>query len=253
MQRAPLDYGRLPRHGLCTSSTVACGRRVREMRLKIMVATLVFGDVPYWRFSREINADYCSVHGYEFRVIPDGEIRDRSRVWLKVSGVRALLNEADVLLFMDADAYFVERTQPIETLLELMGSATVMLGTDRRDKSFAWSDRNANTGVFVIRRSELGFRILDEWWAAPKLYDSQWLWRQPPEQGAFNYLVRPLFPDSAIKVIPYHHLNGVDGEFIRHLIGMGDDERVRILEKAAAESRGQLSNSDSSRWRASAR
>jgi hypothetical protein len=201
--------------------------------MKVIVTTLAFGDLPYFSLSNRINRNYCDIHGYEFRVIPPSEENGRSQIWLKVSGVATVLRDADFVLFLDADAYFADFSKSLMSLIERMGDAAVLLGSDRRDKTFAWSDRNANTGVFIVRNSEAGFRVLDEWWHAPDRYDRRWLWTWPPEQGAFNYIVRPLFPEYIIKVIPYIHMNGHDGIFIRHLIGMPNQERVRILEGEA--------------------
>lgn len=197
------------------------------------MATLAFGNIPYFALSERINRAYCDIHGYEFRLIRASDENERARVWFKVNGVAALLRCCDFVLFLDADAYFIDFSRSLLPLIELMGDAAVLFGTDRRDKTFAWSDRNANTGVFMIRNNEMAFRVLDEWWNAPYRYDRRWLWTWPPEQGAMNYIVRPLFPQSVIKVIPYFNMNGRDGVFIRHLIGMSNEERLEILTQEA--------------------
>ncbi len=198
--------------------------------MKIIVTTLAFGDIPYFSLSQRINSTYCRIHDYDFKLIPPSEITDRSRLWRKVSGVAAILAEADFVLFLDADAYFVDFGESLNPLIQRMGDAALLFGSDRRDKTFAWSDRNANTGVFVVRNSKQGFRVFEEWWNAPIRYDSRWLWMWPPEQAALNYVVRPLFPECVIKVIPYFYMNGSDGTFIRHLMGMPNDQRVQVLK-----------------------
>jgi Nucleotide-diphospho-sugar transferase len=203
--------------------------------MKIIVATLAFGDLPYFMFSERINRKYCNLYGYDFRVLTQTEEKmNRSPCWLKVNGVRALLQHADFVLFLDADAYFIDHQKTIESLIsEHMDDAAVLVGTDRRDREFAWSDRNANTGVFVVRNCAEGFAVLREWWDAPIQYDARWLWRWPPEQGAFNYIVIPLFPSSIIKIIRYDFINGWDGQFVRHLIGVPNNQRLHILENEA--------------------
>src|SRR6266436_8802890 len=198
--------------------------------MKIIVTTLAFGDVPYFSFSERINRKYCDIHGYEFKVIAPSEEIGRSPIWRKVSGVATLLPDADFVLFLDADAYFRDFSVPLMPLIQHMSDAALLLGSDRRDRTFAWSDRNANTGVFVVRNSKQGFRVFEEWWNAPIRYDSRWLWMWPPEQAALNYVVRPLFPECVIKVIPYFYMNGSDGTFIRHLMGMPNDQRVQVLK-----------------------
>ncbi len=114
-----------------------------------------------------------------------------------------------------------------------MGSASVLLGTDRVNKDFAFSDANANVGVFAVRHSKAAFDILEQWWNVPADYDKTWLWRWPPEQGAFHYCVRPKWSNQHIRVIPYFYMNGSDGVFIRHLMGVSNYNRLKILRAEA--------------------
>ena len=198
--------------------------------MRILVATLAFGDPAYFPYALAINQHYCSMHGYDLRIVDACADRSRLPVWGKVSGVRSLLSLADYVLFLDADAYFVDHQLSIESLIRgHLQTACVLMGTDRRDKNYAWSDVNGNTGVFLVRNCELAQEILGTWWRAPTHYDRRWLRKWPPDQAAFNYVVRPLFREDAIRVIPYQYMNGRDGGYIRHLIGMSTDERVRIL------------------------
>jgi len=203
--------------------------------MKITVATFVFGDVPYLRYTEAINRSYCGRYGYEFRIMhPPNRIR-RCPVWYKVSGVTSLLPESDFILFVDADAFFVDHTKTVSSLIdEHMNGVALMFGTDRQNKDFAWSDSDANTGVFLIRNCRQAFEVLNEWWNVPLLYDNKWLWTWPPEQGAFNAHVRLGRHADQIRVIEYKHINGNDGSFIRHLSGCSDEERLVLLR---AESR----------------
>lgn len=202
--------------------------------MKITVATLAFGEVPYLRYTEAINRRYCTMHGYRFEVIRPQEQVLRSPIWYKVSGVRDLLPASDYVLFLDADAYVIDLRCPIEALVtEHMGEAAMLLGADRRDKDFAWSDTNGNAGTFLVRNCEKAFEILDEWWNSPLEHNRKWLWAWPPEQGSLNAHIRT-GPNAAwIKVIYYAHMNGVDGTFIRHLIGFSDEERLAHLRAHA--------------------
>jgi hypothetical protein len=198
---------------------------------KIVVATLAFGDLPYFRFTRQINESYCGLHGYRFQILDDVDDAGRHATWRKVSGARQLLDEADFLLFMDADAYFADPSCTVESLIrEQLGNASFMAGTDRRDKFMAWSDFHANVGTFLVRNDRLGHEVLESWWNAPDVYDRRWLRKWPPEQGAFNYIVRHLYSEQVIKIIPYQYMNGRDGIFIRHLVALSNAERIAVLE-----------------------
>lgn len=201
---------------------------------RICVATLVFGELPYLRYTESINRAYCERHGYQFEIIRPEQSVERSPIWGKVSGVRRLLERFEYVLFLDADAFFVDFAYSLEQLITAhMGEAAFLLGTDRRDKSFAWSDTNANCGVFLARRTDWAFAILDEWWQSAYRDEGKWLWAWPPEQGSFNSYIR-LGPHAQwIKTIYYAHMNGADGTFIRHLIGVSDELRLAYLRRAS--------------------
>src|SRR5689334_9139046 len=86
--------------------------------MRIAVATLTFGDLPYFRYSEFINRYYCSLHGYHFEVIRPPRQIERSPIWFKVRGVADLLPKYDFVLFLDADAYFFDLSRRIEALAE---------------------------------------------------------------------------------------------------------------------------------------
>ncbi|HKO17639.1 MAG TPA: hypothetical protein VJU82_02015 [Acidobacteriaceae bacterium] len=202
--------------------------------MQIIVATLAFGEIPYLRYTEAINRRYCARHGLCFHVLrPEAQVL-RSPIWFKVSGVRELLSSADYVLFVDADAYFVDHSRTIEALIAAeMGTAVLLFGADRRDRNFAWSDTNANAGVFLVRNCPQAFEILNAWWESPLQYDRRWLWTWPPEQGSMNAHIRAGPFASSIKVIHYAHMNGADGTFIRHLIGFSEEQRLAILREDA--------------------
>lgn len=200
--------------------------------MRITVATLSFAEVSYLRYTEAINRAYCARHGYRFEIIRPTQQLVRSPIWYKVEGVRALLAESDYVLFLDADAFFIDMSRSVEALIaEHMGDAAILLGTDRRDKNFAWSDTNANCGVFLVRNCAQGFDILSEWWDSPLRDDRRWLWAWPPEQGAFNAHIRSGPNARWIRTINYIHMNGADGTFIRHLIGFSEEQRLALLRR----------------------
>jgi hypothetical protein len=151
-------------------------------------------------------------------------------MWFKVKGSLDLLQNCNFVLFLDADAYFFDHRKPIEHLIdEHMGSGSFLIGTDRVNKDFAFSDSNANSGVFLVRNSKSGLDILTDWWNAPMQGNKVWLWRWPPEQGAFNAIVRLRWGPDVLKVISYIHMNGTDGLFIRHLVAYSNQDRLQLL------------------------
>jgi hypothetical protein len=205
-----------------------------ESTMAIIVATLRFGDLPYAHHSAEINRRYCDRHGYGFRIIHPSRQAERHPIWFKVQGVRDLLSEAEFVLFLDADAYFVDHAKTIQSLINThMGNADLLLGTNRRDASFTYSDEEANSGVFLVRNSDAAIGILDDWWNAPLQHCTKSLWRWPVEQDAFNAYVRTGRHANKIRVIHYAHMNGRDGRYIRHLMGLSEEERLGTLREDA--------------------
>jgi len=177
---------------------------------------------------------YCNRYGYQFTVIRAPRQIQRSPIWFKVKGVADLLVTSEFVLFLDADAYFINQSRMVEQLIdEQMQGASFLIGTDRLNKHFAFSDENANCGVFLVRRTEHATHILQDWWNVPTSADKRWLWQWPPEQAAFNLVVRPRWGNEAIRVIPYFYMNGSDGTYIRHLMGFSNLERLHILRNEA--------------------
>jgi len=142
--------------------------------VKIAVLTTQWGNLPYFPYSSRINAAYCRRYGYEFLIESprDDWIGDRNPIWCKVLRAAQHLPENDYLLFLDADAWFHDHSKSIEQFIaEQFDSRTLMvLGTDRTSREFAWSDEDANTGVWVVRNTPLMQHILWEWWYVP-IYD----------------------------------------------------------------------------------
>jgi hypothetical protein len=209
--------------------------------VRITLATLVYSQPPsYFPYAERINRRYCETHGYRFEIFTPHEQSERSPLWFTVCGVRELLPDSDLVLYIDADAYTWDPTKTVESLVaEHMGDAAILAGSDRKNQRQGWSDTNANLGVFAVRRSDAAFRLLDQWWNAPRRYDERWFWKWPLHQGAFNFIIRPLAPEGLIKVIPYHFMNGTDGTFIRHLALEHDDERRELLRRECERLCGQ--------------
>ena len=129
----------------------------------------------------------------------------------------------------------------VEELVTLMpAGADYLFGTDRRDRQFAWHDDRLGAGVFLVRCSESARRLAREWWQVPAARpDTLWTW--PVDQDAMNHL-RASNPDR-IAVVPYHHLAGIDGEFIRHAAGTNKQAFLRSAYERFKQSGGFAASS----------
>lgn len=200
--------------------------------MSIHVMTLAYGDVPYATFSIDINSAYCKRHGYAFTVIRPDEppLSDRDPVWYKVKGVRDGLAGHSHILFLDADAYFFDFERRIEQLIDetMRPDDLVVVGNDAQDREVCWSRDSANTGTFLVRSGAEATALFQEWWDLP-LHRPDWGVTWPFEQGGFQRHIFHKYRDR-IHLVPYHHLNGRDGMFIRHLVHMPNGQRRTILE-----------------------
>lgn len=201
--------------------------------MNIHVMTLVYGDVPYARFSVAINSAYCRRHGYAFTVIQPDEppLRDRDPVWYKVKGVRDGLAGHSHVLFLDADAYFYDFDRRVENLIAetMRPGDLVVVGNDAQDREVCWSKDSANVGTFLVRCGPDSAAMFQEWWDLP-LHHPDWGKTWPFDQAGFQRHIFHRHRDR-IHLVPYYLLNGRDGMFIRHLVHMPNDQRREILER----------------------
>jgi hypothetical protein len=205
--------------------------------MRLAIVTLRFGDLPYFQYSSAINKAYCQRHAYEFLVFtPHLAPEDRSIHWMKIKAVLEALPHYDLVLWMDADAWVHDHARRLEDQLNLVRHAQngteIVIGTDRLNQEIGWSDGRANTGVFLVRNTALARQILEEWWDVPS-YDPETARTWPVDQAAFNRHILPKWSSTGrVVLVDYRHLNGMDGEFIRHPMGQALSYRTHLLKVA---------------------
>ncbi len=145
--------------------------------MTVSVVTLHFGELPYFTDSSAVNAEYCALHGYSWSEAGAVENAGRHPVWSKVYLLASKLALFDAVLYIDADAVFVDHATGLEPLLEKLGRKALLFGTDRSGQ--------ANTGFILARQCDAAFRILGDWWNVPN-FDPKHAHRWPLEQGALN-------------------------------------------------------------------
>ncbi len=178
----------------------------------VRVITLHYGAAPYLSVSRRINERYCHKQGVDFVVVDREQRGRRDALWSKVTRAREQLDGCDLLVYLDADAVFVDHAAPIETLADLLPDERVMLiGED--DKPGI-----ANTGVWALRNTHRARVLLDTWDTATdrdKTLRSRW----PLDEGGFNEQVMPAHR-ADIELKPRRELDLVTGGFIQHPMGL---------------------------------
>jgi hypothetical protein len=220
---------------------------------KILVYTTLYNtgvdffNLPYAKYTTAINEDYCSKHNYEWRVLDLDPAfpEERPRPWLRVWYALANLADYDYIMFLDGDAFFVSPSSIEEKLLPYFnGEVSFLFAPDQKLPNHVFHQTLPNAGVFLIKNCPEALGIVNAWWDVPSdvshadslFYDSgryldqeDTLTQHPFEQLAL-WFVFEKFRNAFQLTNDYRELNGVDGNFVRHLIQVPDAIRERAAK-----------------------
>ncbi len=135
--------------------------------------------------SREGFSDYADRHGYELSLHTEVEMDERPPAWAKIKLLQQLLPHFDLVLWMDADAGFVDPSIDIATAIrrrDLMG-----LVAHRTKES---SQPIPNCGVWLLRSHSSTCRLLDEVWASTEYVKHKW-WENAAVLECLGYQLHP--------------------------------------------------------------
>lgn len=192
---------------------------------------------------------YAHRHRYPLMVYDRVLDPSRPAAWSKVQAVRnALLSrQSDWVLWLDADVFLMDLDFPAVRLLDVEPGIDLICASDHN---------GLNTGVFLIRQGDWALRFLDavellgELPADPDGYAALW------EQSTFKHLIRH-FPGVAqrVKIVPQPVMNSSEesyrpGDFIVHLSGLTNAERLDALARLQARSRSVVRPARNAKTRA---
>ena len=214
---------------------------------KILIYTVSYG-IPtpdYISLSCLINKQYSDAHSYEFQEFVLDDDFPRNPAWGRVWYLKEKLKDYDYMFYIDGDAFFVNQAVTLNSLMEYMEDPFVcgLFARDQMLKDRTFHIDRANAGVFLWKRENDGVKLAQDWWDVPndKSYDgtfydalryldhSDSLYHHPYEQLALWFLwVRNSRSFRFVK--DYKELNGLDGNFVRHLLKIPNNERCRIMD-----------------------
>ena len=113
---------------------------------------------------------YAARWGYDLRLETGLLARDRPPAWSKIALVRELLDDYDEVLWIDADAIFLDISQDLAELVR--PGKDLYLVEHLYEEDDAW--RSANTGVFLIRSTDWSRQFLQQVWSAEEYIDHAW-------------------------------------------------------------------------------
>jgi hypothetical protein len=128
---------------------------------------------------------YAARHGYDLVLSTEPIAPERPPAWQKIALVRRLLDSYEEVLWVDADAIFLDISQDVADL--------VRPGKDLYLVEQVWEGgraRSANTGVFLIRATDWSRSFLDRVWAAEQWVDHPW-WENAAVLDLLGYAVPP--------------------------------------------------------------
>lgn len=113
---------------------------------------------------------FASRHGYDVVLTNEVLAPERPPAWSKIRMVRDLLERYDEVLWIDADAAFVDTSKDIADLVRR--GKDIYLVEHRWHENDDW--RSANTGVFLTRATDWSRAFLDAVWAHERFIEHPW-------------------------------------------------------------------------------
>ena len=198
----------------------------------IKIVQYHWGTHPSYSITQRINEAYCRRHGYEYVLKTFMPRHDRSPHWAKIPAMREELHDCDFLLFLDADAFFYSQELKVdEELFPFLGTKHVMISADTVSEKYRPHPDKPNTGVILLRNTPISaefLRVWDESSERPGLEE----FRLKPfhEQETCFRTVWQEFAKDVVLLKEYYLMNSHCGIYIRHLMGMKEEERLRHLK-----------------------
>jgi len=186
-----------------------------------------------YQVNRQINEAYCRRHGYEYIVKTFVPRDDRSIHWAKIPAMREELHDCDFLLYLDADAFFYSHELTIEDeLLPLIDDKQIMMSADYACEGLRHQPDKPNAGVVLIRNSAKTAEILRIWDEASERPGLERLrFNHFHDQDACYQTIWQEYAEDVKLLKDYYLMNGFFGIFIRHLMGMADEDRLKVQTK----------------------
>ena len=183
--------------------------------------------------SRRINEAYCRRHGYQYVVKTFQPRDDRACRWSKIPAMREELHDCDFLLYLDADAFFYSHELGVEKeLIPFMKGRKIMMGMNGVCERDRCQLDIPNTGVIFVRNTETSAEILRVWDETSERPGLEGLRFHPcGEREAFWQTIWREYAEHITLLKDYYLMNGIYGMFVRHLMDMEDEDRLKLLGK----------------------
>ena len=197
-----------------------------------------YGKCDYGDFSAINHLEYANKHGYSHvkRIVKDSDYLDWHPTWIKIDVLLKTLPLFDYVVWIDADAVFVNKDIKIEDLIT--DNVDLVISKQEIDRSTGNVWTNTSTGFMIWKNSEWSMNMLRNLWDNPGNYKFGFFHEQtrlddflqetyslPGGENIYNKLADdieiPIVLNN-VKIIPYaYHRNyeDVDLLYIFHAAG----------------------------------
>lgn len=137
-----------------------------------------YGKCDYGDFASLNHHEYSNKHGYSYikEIVKNDDYLDWHPTWVKIDVLKKYLPLYDYVVWIDADAVFVNQEIKIEDMItDNVDLVIPKLELDRISGNM-WT--HTTTGFMIWKNSEWSFNILNELWNNPKQFKFEFFHEQ---------------------------------------------------------------------------
>jgi hypothetical protein len=212
-----------------------------------------YGKCDYGDFASLNHHEYANKHGYSYikKIVSNEDYQNWHPTWIKIDVIKTYLEIFDYVVWIDADAVFVNQEIKIEDLIDSNIDLVIPKLEIDRVSGNVWT--STSTGFMIWKNSDWSFNILNELWNNPKEFRFEYFHEQsrlddliheqlllPGGENILNKNINDIEHSvilGNIKILPYsYHRYWEDGN-INYVYHAGGDtptkfERIKkVLDK----------------------
>ena len=206
-----------------------------------------YGKCDYGDFAATNHLEYSNKHDYSYlkQIVKNSDYPDWHPTWIKIDVILKTLPLFDYIVWIDADAVFVNLDIKIEDFID--DGIDLVLTKSEMDKTTGNVWTNTNTGFMIWKNSEWSLNVLKTLWENPDRYRFDFFHEQsrldellldwyllPGGENILNKLVEDLeYPIKLdnVKILPYsYHRCFEEGDikYVYHAAGSTPTKMERI-------------------------
>jgi hypothetical protein len=203
-----------------------------------------YGKCDYGDFASLNHHEYANKHGYSYikKIVNNDDYQNWHPTWIKIDVIKTYLPIFDYIVWIDADAVFVNQEIKIEDLLEEDVDLIIPKLEIDQVSGNVWT--HTTTGFMIWKRSEWSFNLLNKLWNEPNQYRFEFFHEQTrldeliydkfslsSDENIINKSIEdietPIVLDN-VKILPYsYHRYWEDGE-IKYVYHAGGNTSTKL-------------------------